>query len=148
MSHNDTPGFTERFAYVIWLRAAGRPYSETDNEIADGAHVTRQWLQKWRRMNRAPNERIMTRNLVRFLEQPYGWSVESWLLDGEGIPPRPELWAVWVAAKAQLAVAPSEATAPPKAGKRTKHDIPDPYIMPKVERASASRKEKGRRRRA
>jgi hypothetical protein len=141
MLQNDTPGFTERFAYVIWLRAAGRPYSETDNEIADGAHVTRQWLQKWRRMNRAPNERIMTRNLVRFLEQPYGWSVEGWLLDGEGIPPRPELWTVWVAAKAQLTQ-----TDQPK--RRTKHDIPEsPMTMPAVTRATIQ-KGKGRRRQA
>lgn len=139
MSQNDTPGFTERFAYVIWLRAAGRPSSETDNEIADGAGVTRQWLQKWRRMNRAPNERIMTRNLVRFLEQPYGWSVEGWLLDGEGIPPRPELWTVWVAAKG--------AGAEQREAPKPKAVVPPP-IVAKTSRAAGAAKSVRRKRSA
>lgn len=105
--HNDTPApaFGERYAYVLWLRSAGRIHPEGDNDVAAGAGITRQWLQKWRRKNQAPNERLMTRNLVRFLETPYGWALEDWLLDGVGGPPRPDLWAVWSAARAQLLAA-------------------------------------------
>lgn len=116
---NDTTGYAERYAYVLWLRAAGRLWPESDNDIAAGAGVSRQWLQKWRYKNTAPNERIMTRNLVRFLDAPYGWDVEEWLLDGVGQPPRSDLWAVWVAAREHLVTADASAPGykPPEIGR-------------------------------
>lgn len=104
MSQKDTdgtPGYAERYAYLLWVRAAGRMYPEGDNDVERGAGVTRQWIQKWRRLNQAPNDRILTRALVRFMNEPYGWNVEEWLLDGAGEPPRPELWDFWVKARTQ-----------------------------------------------
>lgn len=105
MSQKDTaaPGYADRFAYVIWLRAAGRIDVEDDNDVERGAGVTRQWIQKWRRLNQAPKDRLLTRALVRFLNEPYGWDVEEWLLDGVGEPPEPALWKIWNDARLKLA---------------------------------------------
>lgn len=142
--HNDTPApsFGERYAYVIWLRAAGRLNAEGDNDVAAGADVTRQWIQKWRRRDQAPNERLMTRNLVRFLENPIG-PLEDWLLDGVGEPPRPELWQVWSEARRQLLAAEGKAPAAKKRGAVV--DLEGGAVVPAPRRSAAVPEKKRRR---
>lgn len=94
MSHTDTPGFRDRYFYVVWLRSRGLAAYPTRKDIALGANVGYSWLQKREGRDDASNDRTLTRSLCSYL----GVS-EDWLLDGKGEPPDAGLWGVWWGAR-------------------------------------------------
>lgn len=83
----------------------GRVSAEGDSALAENAGLTFQWVQKWKRLDESPKDRTMTRPLVRYLAKDSPWDVlalEDWLLDANGLPPQPELWTAWCAARDQV----------------------------------------------
>jgi hypothetical protein len=79
-----------RLAYVRWLRSRGRVKPEGDSELAAATGVGLPWLNKWKNRADAPNDRSITNRFSRAL----GVS-DAWLIDGDGEPPRPQLWGIW-----------------------------------------------------
>lgn len=102
MSQSDTPGYGERIAYVLWLRARGRMEPETDAEVATGAGVGYVWFQKWKRRADAPADRTLTRLLCRYLNPEGLAAFDDWLLDAVGSPPESGLWGIWWGRRLEL----------------------------------------------
>lgn len=100
--------FSERLAYARWVRQLRTRGAESDKQLAELSGLSYVWLSKWKKRPDAPTERLLCRALARYL-----FVEEDWLLDGEGEPPRPDLWPDWVTAfrKAPV-VAPKAATGP------------------------------------
>lgn len=99
MSQKDTD-FGRRLAYVRWLRARGRPAPESDRELAAATDVGYPWLSKWKSRSDAPDSYEMRERFRRGLELE-----TSWLFDGQGEPPEPQLWQHWLAQPSYLRVA-------------------------------------------
>lgn len=92
----DAPGsadFATRLAYARWLRQLLRGGDDSDAALLAATGLKGPWLSKWKDQRDAPNNRDMVRALMSYFE---GVSTEAWLLDNEGEPPRPELWAEWI----------------------------------------------------
>lgn len=87
-------GFDDRLAYLRWLRSAGRPKAETDDELAVALGVGKKWLDKWKRRSDSPDGRDEEKSI----RQSLGDAVTRWLYDDEGDPPKPDLWKVWIRA--------------------------------------------------
>lgn len=84
--------FSKRLAYLRWLDGLGRLSQESDAEFAARVGVTYGWLKKWMRRDDSPVDRHKAAALAAaFDDAPVG----RWLLDEEGAPPRPDLWAIW-----------------------------------------------------
>lgn len=83
--------FGVRFGYLRWLKHLkdGEPPSLNAIGEAVGRHgVT---VGEWRDKERFPNVRGLDAELSRYFGAP-----PAWIADGEGEPPQPELWKIWV----------------------------------------------------
>jgi hypothetical protein len=56
--------------------------------------VSGQTISAWSWRDEAPDGRRNTSGLAKYLNV-----TEEWLIDGEGEPPRPDLWSVWSTAR-------------------------------------------------
>jgi hypothetical protein len=85
--------FSERLAYARWVMQLAKGDPGSDRDFAEAADVGYGWLQKWKARTDAPQERSLVKKLCAYI----GVS-EDWLIDDIGDPPRPDLWAEWIAA--------------------------------------------------
>jgi hypothetical protein len=91
------PGFSDRLAYARWVRQLDRRGEETDAEFARNAGVGAKWLSKWKDSVEPPSRMNELRPVASYV----GADV-VWLWSGEGTPPRPNLWAEWIAARRRI----------------------------------------------
>lgn len=84
-------GFAARLAYVRWLRDLGALAPESDRALAQRAGVGYEWLAKWKKRSDAPETRSPGKLLAKALDAD-----PNWLLDAEGQPPQPDMWARWI----------------------------------------------------
>lgn len=82
---------------------------EKDTEFADGLGVNYEWLKKWAKRSDAPPGRAEHDAIERALA-PLGVPV-TWLYDGRGMAPWPDLWAYWTSEMRDVGT--DELNAPP-----------------------------------
>lgn len=98
MSQQDA-GFAGRLAYLRWLRARGRAAPETDREVAAAAGVGYPWFTKWKSRADAPDSHVIRERFLRGLHLD-----STWIFDGQGEPPEPDLWRRWLERPSYLRV--------------------------------------------
>jgi hypothetical protein len=85
-------GFSERLAYVRWVRQARLRRYENDRQLAVALGVGEKWLGKWKDSAKPPEGR----SEAAAIEAVLGRATTAWLYDGVGEPPNPELWNAWL----------------------------------------------------
>jgi transcriptional regulator with XRE-family HTH domain len=86
--------FSVRFGYVRWLFHLLTGEAPGFAEIGKAIGVTGQAVSGWAKRESAPASYASNKALVAY----FGAS-EAWLIEGQGGPPRPDLWDVWLAAR-------------------------------------------------
>lgn len=88
--------FSVRFGYVRWLFHLLTGEAPGFAEIGKAIGVTGQAVSGWAKRDTAPTGYASNKALVA-----YFGAGEGWLIEGQGKPPRPDLWEVWLAARAR-----------------------------------------------
>lgn len=102
--------FAERLAYARALRHIRTGEAPSDAEIGKAVDRVPQWVTKWKQSETPPKDYRVHAPLAEFLEVPV-----EWLRDGSGDPPEPDVWALWVAARREIAT------------QRVAEPTPEPY---------------------
>lgn len=96
------PTFAERLAYALLLFYWRRGRELSQKALAEAVSRTGPTVAEWYDRAEPPKDWQVHAPMARVLDVP-----ESWLIRGQGDPPRPHLWTEWLAER--RAVAPSAA---------------------------------------
>lgn len=120
--------FAERLAFARLVRLWRTGLYAGNAEIARAVGHTGQWMSKWAGSETPPPNYLAHAPLAAYLEVD-----ERWLIRGEGEPPRPDLWAIWIEDQRRRTL-PASATPPrvkPAAGKELVKKLAAPKRRPK-----------------
>lgn len=96
------PAFGNRLAYLLWLRHLEDGQCPGNAEIGREVGVTGPAVTGWLKRDDAPDQwkRSVEKKLLEF----FGITDRAaWFLEGNGEPPRVDLWVVWSEARQPLA---------------------------------------------
>lgn len=84
--------FAERLAFARVLMHFRTGEAPTNADIGRAVDRTGQWVTKWAESDTPPRDYEVHAPLAKYLAVP-----ETWLIRDDGLPPREDLWADWLA---------------------------------------------------
>lgn len=102
--HVDPSSFSTRFGFLLWLKHLAEGVPPSYKEVGEAVGRSGVAVSAWRAMENAPIDYRLHEPLSRYFS-----ASAKWIVDGEGDPPQPELWKVWL--RSRQGVRPARADA-------------------------------------